>query len=259
MNCEDVTPVVLTWNEEPNLARCLERLRWAKRVVVVDSLSTDETKLVASRFANVSFLERRFDDHAAQWNFGLEAVTSPWVLSLDADYRVPETFSDELRALEPDEDVDAFLARFRYCVFGKALRGTLYPPRAALFRKARCSYENDGHTQRLVVKGGTGSLTSVIDHDDRKPLSRWFASQDKYALLEAGKLAAAHDGLRLQDRLRKWIVIAPALTFFYCLFYKLLIFDGWRGWFYTGQRVTAELMLSLHLLERKLKGEGDAG
>ena len=62
----DITPVILTYNEEPNLGRTLESLRWAPRVVVVDSGSTDATRAIAERFSNVAWFERRFDDFARQ-------------------------------------------------------------------------------------------------------------------------------------------------------------------------------------------------
>lgn len=249
-----VTPLVLTWNEAPNISRCLQRLAWAERVLVLDSGSTDETAPLVRQFPNAELHERVFDDHTTQWNHGLDLARTPWVLALDADYVLPEGFADEIRSLEPGGDHDAYFARFRYCIGGRPLRGALYPPRAVLFRKDRCHYVPDGHTQKLHIPGSAGMLRSMIDHDDRKPLSRWFVSQDHYAKLEAVKLwnTSASD-LRLQDRLRLTMVAAPVATFFYCLFVKGLIFDGWRGWFYTWQRVMAEVMLALRLLERKCR------
>ena len=254
--CDDITPVVLTANEAPNIARCLERLAWAKRVIVVDSLSTDGTAAIVALFPNAELHPRAFDNHTAQWNFGIDLVSTGWVLSLDADYVLPETFAVETEALTQREAVDAFFAKFRYVVAGRRLRGTLYPPRAVLFRKDRCRYEADGHTQRLRVDGPAAFLKSVIDHDDRKPLSRWLASQDKYAVLEADKLLAPDRGpLGLQDRLRLWMFPAPVLTLFYCLFARGLVLDGWRGWFYTWQRVLAEVILALRLIERRIEGK----
>jgi len=121
-----------------------------------------------------------------------------------------------------------------------------------LFRKDRCTYIQDGHTQLLKIPGRSGFLRTSILHDDRKPLSRWFVSQDHCVRLEAAKLETALTAsLRWQDRARKLMLVAPILTFFYCLFAKGLILDGWRGWFYTWQRVLAEVMLSLRLLEKK--------
>lgn len=251
MKLEDITPLVLTWNEAPNLARTLARLAWAREVVVLDSGSTDETREIAAQFSNVRFETRSFDDHTTQWNHGVDATRSPWVLSLDADYVLGPGFETELAGL--DGTADAYDAGFRYLIFGRALRGSLYPPRAVLFQKSRCRYVQDGHTQLLEVKGSLGHLSTLIDHDDRKPLTRWIVSQDKYASLEAGKLAAAdRSRLRMQDRLRLTCWAAVPASLIYTLLVKGTIWDGWRGWFYALQRVLAEMLLALRLIERRL-------
>jgi hypothetical protein len=99
-------------------------------------------------------------------------------------------------------------------------------------------------------------LKSPIHHDDRKPLTRWFWAQDRYALLEAEKLATADPAtLRLQDKLRLNVIYAPLVTLVYTLVVRGVILDGWRGWFYAFQRMAAEVMLSLRLLERKFTHE----
>jgi hypothetical protein len=196
---------------------------------------------------------RHFDCHTEQWNYAVDQVTTTWVLSLDADYVLTDSFVAEISSLDVPDDVDAIFAPFQYCVFGEPLRACLYPPRAVLFRKNRCRYEADGHTQLLAVKGKTLSAVAAIQHDDRKPLSRWFSSQDKYAGLEAEKLLACPLGeLRAQDRLRLRMIYAPLVTLAYTLLVRGVIWDGWRGWFYAFQRMLAELMLSLRLLEKKL-------
>lgn len=257
MNLDDITVVIPVFNEEPNLPRTLERLRWARRVILVDSFSTDGTADIAGRFPNVEVVDREYVDQTTKWTQGTEMAETPWVLGLDADYVLGQGFEDELRSLVTGDEVDAWHARFRYCVNGHPLRGTLYPPRAVLFRKSRCHFVQDGHTQVLVVQGGEKLLQTPIDHDDRKPLTRWFASQDHCARQEADKLStAAPATLRIQDRVRQWLVVAPVATLFYCLFAKGLILDGWHGWFYTWQRVLAEIMLSIRLLERKVQPRG---
>ncbi|MFN7564015.1 MAG: glycosyltransferase family 2 protein [Prosthecobacter sp.] len=253
MELELITPLVLTFNEEPNLRRCLGRLTWAKEVVVVDSGSKDATLDIAAEFPNVRVIVRPFDDHTTQWNFGLDCTNSNWVLTLDCDYVLSEGFEQELAALPAEPVCDAFFASFRYLIHGKALRGCLYPMRAVFFRKDRCRYIPDGHTQLLKISGPVLNLRSLINHDDRKPLSRWFASQAKYAALEAQKLLAApRASLRIQDRLRLtgWAAIPASLV--YTLLVKRVILDGWRGWYYSLQRILAEIMLTLEILERRI-------
>ena len=252
MQLTEITPLILTYNEELNLGRCLARLAWAREVMVVDSLSTDRTKEIATCFPNVRFLERRFDNHTAQWNFGLDQVKTDWVLSLDADYILSDGFEQELAALPPDADLAAYAASFRYCINGRPLRGTLYPARLALFRRAKCRYVQDGHTQLLRADGLTTALRTRILHDDRKPLSHWIWSQDRYAKLEAEKLSRTPSAeLGLNDRIRKTILLGPPVVFLYTLFVRGVILDGWAGWHYALQRALAETLLSLRLIEAK--------
>lgn len=251
-----ITPLILTYDEAPNLRRTLERLAWAERVVVIDSFSRDQTEAIARSFPNVVFLQRSFDNHTAQWNHGVDQVETEWVLSLDADYVVTDEFRDEIGRLRPEADVAAYYARFRYCVFGGKLRGTLYPSRAVLFRKSRCRYVQKGHTQVLEVEGRSETLQSRILHDDRKPLARWLASQQNYARLEAEKLLRASPReLSRADRLRRWIWPAAPTVFFYTLLCKGCLLDGWPGWYYVLQRTYFELLLSLELLDRRLRGD----
>ena len=256
MTLTSVTPLILTYNEETNIDRTLGRLTWAERVVVVDSYSEDETVDIATSHDNVDLVQREFDDHTSQWNYGLEQVDTEWVLSLDADYQVPATFVEELRILDPPFDLAGYRAMFTYCVYGEPLRGTLYPPRIVLFRPDRARYEQDGHTQRLPVNGPVEDLDALLYHDDRKPLSTWLDNQRRYARLEAEKLAETDD-VGLMDRLRA-LTLAPPLVFLYCLFVQGLILDGKAGWYYTLQRTYAEVLLALRLLDDELRQEADA-
>jgi glycosyltransferase involved in cell wall biosynthesis len=257
MNLSEITPLILTYNEAANIGRSLQQLSWARRVVVVDSGSTDATVEMARAFANVEVFHRPFDTHAAQWNFGLteSGIDTEWVLALDADYGIDETFVDELRLLVPGPQVAGYQAAFIYCLDGVALRGSLYPPVTVLFRRASGRYEQDGHTQRLALSGPVGRLSAKLRHDDRKSLQHWLPSQARYMALEAEKLRhMPWEKLDTIDRLRRLRVVAPAAIFLYCLFGKGLIFDGRAGLLYAMQRATAEMVLSLTLLREDLKG-----
>jgi len=249
----EVTVLILTANEAPNIGRTLGKLQRIRRVIVVDSFSDDRTLEIIRKHGSVELRQRHFDSHADQWNFGIDQVTSEWVLALDADYQLTDSFVSELETLSPSAAVDAYYVRFKYCIGGKALRGTLYPPRAVLFRRSRCRYEQHGHTQVLKIDGEYRWLRSSIYHDDRKPLSDWLKAQDRYAVLEAKHLLTKpiHQ-LNVADRLRRLILPAPLLVFLYTLFIKRSILDGWPGWYYVFQRTLAEALLSLRLVEAKL-------
>ena len=252
----DITPVILTLNEAANIGRTLSRLAWARRVVVVDSGSTDTTRDICASYPNVVFFFRAFTTHAEQWNWALEhtQIDGPWVLALDADYLVTDDFAAELRNINLHHpEVAGYRASFRYCIFGKPLRASLYPKVTVLFRRDKARYVQDGHTQRLAIAGPVCRLNSRLSHDDRKPLSSWLLAQDRYATLECAHLyATSWRQLSLQDKLRHMIVITPFLVPVYCLFVRGLAFSGLPGWHYTFQRCIAECILSIKLVEQRI-------
>lgn len=251
--------LILTKNEEPNLKRVLDKLTWLEKVVILDSFSTDTTLEIAAAYPNTVIEQRPFDTHGKQWNYGLSIVTSEWVLSLDADYVLTDDFIEETKRLVVSGTASAYESNFKFLVFGKPLLKDNTTPRPVLFRKSVCSYFDDGHTQRLRINGNTGKYSAYILHDDRKSLSRWLSNQDGYAIKECNKLVSS-DGkaLPLSSRIRKTKVLAPFIVFFYSLFVKGLIFNGWRGWHYTLQRTMVEIILALRLIEEeKLKQDKD--
>lgn len=255
---DDITPVILTLDEEPNIARTLSKLHWAREIVIVDSGSQDDTVRIASADPRVRVIQRKFDGHAEQWNFAISktGIKTNWILALDADFVLSESLIGELGALVPPADVFGYWARFIYCIEGQPLRATVYTPVTVLFRRYRAVYVQDGHTQRVTVDGKTAALAAVIYHDDRKSLSRWVASQNYYMRLEAQKLIKANSSsLSWTGRIRKLRVVAPFAMLFYCLFLKGLLLDGRAGLFYSFQRVFAELLLSLHLLRQDLSSQ----
>jgi len=256
MDPTSVTPLILTYNEEANIDRTLSRLTWAERVVIVDSYSEDATVEIAESYDNVDLVHREFDDHTSQWNYGLDQIDTEWVLSLDADYQVPSAFVEEVEGLQPDDELAGYRATFTYCVFGRPLRATLYPPRIVLFRNERARYVQDGHTQRLSVEGPVEEIETPLTHDDRKALSRWLDNQRQYARLEADALDAGGE-LSLPDRLRRTDVLGPLLVPLYCLFVKGLILDGWPGWYYTLQRTYAEVLLALVRVDAQLRDDSE--
>ncbi len=179
---------------------------------------------------------------------------NPWVLSLDADYVLPPEFHKEVQALDPPDGVRGYRTHFKYCIYGRALRASLYPPRTVLYRREAARYRDEGHGHRIQIEGDVLPLRTALLHDDRKPLGRWLDSRRRYAEREADHLQSA-GGVDLgpADRVRRWIVPAAPAVFFYTLFVKRCLLDGWPGYLYVLQRTYAEILLSLELLDRRLQ------
>lgn len=249
---DQITPVILTRDEEPNIERTLAKLTWASGIVLVDSFSTDATLDIARKFPNVHIVQRAIDTLAGQSNFGIAQASTPWVLLLDADYSVPSELVDELSELDPPAGVHAYTGGFRYAVNGHPLRGSLYPPRVVLLHREHTKVWQDGHAHRVLVEGETGTLEAKIIHDDRKSFARFVERQRHYMRQEAIKLRQANPlSLSVSGRIRKLIVVAPFAVLFQTLFVKGLIFDGLPGLRYVWERFIAELILSRELVRRR--------
>lgn len=252
---EQITPVVLTYNEAPNIGRTLERLRWARDIIVVDSFSHDDTLRLVSHFPQARVFQRTFDCLENQWNYALTEtdIDTEWVLALDADYVVTTELMREIQALDPPEATNGYWARFAYCVYGRPLRGSAYQPVIVLFRRSKAFYRQDGHAHRVVVSGRVEELHEIMLHDDWKPAARWLQSQGLYQRQEVDKLLSADPRqLSWPDRIRKQKFVSPFLALLYCLFIKRGILDGKAGLYYAFQRMLAETILAVYLLDQEL-------
>lgn len=253
---DKITPVLLTFNEAPNIARTLSHLGWAKDVVVVDSGSTDSTLHILQSFPRVRIHHRPFDNHPAQWHYAVQntGIRTEWILRLDADYQLSDEFIREMASLEPGASVAAYQVDFDYAVYSHRILSSLYPSKPVLLRQGRYSILDLGHTEGWIVQGSVGRLKSRIVHDDWKSMRDWVIAQIRYMQREEVKLRQKRTGLR--DWLRLHPPLMPVVVFFYCLFVKGLLFSGRAGIMYTLQRLTAETILALIILERRFFASG---
>jgi glycosyltransferase involved in cell wall biosynthesis len=255
---DHITPVILTFNEEANIDRTLSALRWAKRIVVVDSGSTDSTLAILAKDPRITVFSRRFDTHGKQWHFAINetGIQTDWVLRLDADYLVTPELRDEIARLDPAAPVGAYRIQFDYAVCGQRLRASLYPANTILFRAGHATSIDRGHTEVWTIEGPVGELKSRVLHDDRKRVTDWIMAQGRYVTREYSHLHAS-DHLRLTDAIRLRPPVMALLSFLYCLFFKGLIFDGRAGLFYSLQRLLVETALALIVLENDLTPKHD--
>ena len=251
---EHVTPVVLAFNEEANLARTLDSLRWAKRVLVVDSGSTDATLAIASSYPNVYVVTHAFEDHGSQWAHAVDhpAITTPYVLALDADMALGDGLLGELERRVLTPGLAGAVIGFEYRVGGRALLGSLYPPDLRLFDRTRVRVMQVGHTQRFEVSGSVVRLRARLVHDDRKPLERFVASQMGYSAYEHRRISRG-EALRFRDRLRRWGLMSPAV---FLLAYMRAggVFRHRAALRYAHERSLYEVLLALRLMEGPCAG-----
>lgn len=255
---DQVTPILLTYNESPNLARTLEALQWARRVVVLDSGSQDNTEAIARRFPNTAWFTRPFDSHGAQWQHGISetGIGTPYLLALDADMRPTESLLDEISTHFLPGGYAAGTIAFEYWMLGRPLAGSLYPAQLRLMRTDLARSWQEGHTHVFGADGPHYRLRSHLIHDDRKPLEGWLRSQWQYAVLESRRIGHGPVA-QLKDQLRVWGVM-PLVAGSLAYLKAGGPFYGAPARAYAYERMLFETLLARTLLEGRQTVSPDA-
>ncbi len=161
---EKVSVIVTTYNEEVNIAGCLESVQWADEVLLVDSYSTDRTLEIAAGY-DVKVLQREYFGSAAQKNWSIDRVSHDWVLIIDADERVPPPLAAEiLRTLATPQQVNGFSIRRENIFIDKVVRhsGWSTDKVVRLFRRLMPTTD-DYHGAAFFFKmGGRISATPLM-------------------------------------------------------------------------------------------------
>lgn len=196
----DITILILTMNEEENLPKALESVKgFARRVVVVDSGSTDRTVEIA-RAAGADVYENPWVNYADQFNWGLDNtdIDTTWTFRLDADEQVlPEL----ARFLEEDlenvgADIDGIEIRRRMYFLGRWIRhGGIYPNyMVRIFRSGAVRCELALMDEHMVVHGGVHRVNADIKDDNAKQLRWWMAKHNWYSDREVYDIFDRADG-----------------------------------------------------------------
>jgi glycosyltransferase involved in cell wall biosynthesis len=179
--------VILTLDEEANIADCIASVRWADRVVVFDSFSRDHTVELAQS-AGAEVIQRRFENYAQQRNAALDAVEADWILFVDADERSSPEQAAEIRALIAEGRHNGFwIPRHNY-IFGRLTRHTGWYPdyQMRLLRRDRARYDPERPVHELVILDGEpGYLTVPFVHYNYRSVAQFRQKQSRYAHYDA--------------------------------------------------------------------------
>lgn len=194
MNKLDLTTIILVYNEEIHIRRCLENVcPFSQKVIVVDSPSTDRTVEICKEFDNVEVVVHKYPgNQAEQFNWALDNlnIDTEWILRLDADEYLFSELIEEIQLTIPSlsTNITALsLPRVR-AFMGKRLKhGIVESVRLVrCFRKGKARYEQRLMDEQLVVlEGETIELEGLFIDDNRMPLGAFIAKHNDYALREA--------------------------------------------------------------------------
>ena len=224
-----ISVVIITFNEERNIARCLVSLGGvADEIIVVDSFSTDATKKKCKRH-QVKWFQHAFESHIQQKNYALSLASNEWVLSLDAD----EALSDELRKsileMKKLEGLDAWELKRLTNFCGKWIRHAGWYPdtKVRLWKKSMAEWGGQNPHDRVVLKPNTkvGQLSGDLFHYSFYSLAEHVQQIQKFSSIAA---ESAYANGKRANFVRN-VLIGPAFTFFKKFLLQAGFLDGYFG------------------------------
>lgn len=232
----DLTVVIMTYNEEKNIGNCIKPiLSIAKRIIVVDSFSTDKTQIIA-RELGAEVIEKECVSLSDKFMYALttQNIATKWVMRLDADeYMTPDSANEleELCNSNENTDVNGIVVRFVNCFLGKELRhGGAYPfLKMVCFKPGKAEIEKRQQDEHIyVTEGRTVEMKHDTVHYDYKGLSKyinkhnWYSSREVLDYIESKSTSQYNEKLEPKARIKRKVK--------YGIYYKLPI--GIRAWLY---------------------------
>jgi len=277
----DVAVIVLTHNEERNIAQALDSVSgWANEIFVLDSFSTDRTLEIVRPYG-CHVAQHRFESYSKQRNHALDhlPIRSEWVLFLDADEWLPDPLKQEISTiLATAPEANGFAINRRLIWMGRWIRRGYYPSWILrLFRRGKGRCEDREVNEHLIVEGRTEQLQHHFIHEDRKGVTEWIAKHNTYATLEAQSLLLAEPeptsrgiDARLfgdQAQRKRWLrhrvwnrlppLVRPFLYFTSRYILKGGFLDGRQAFIYHFlQALWFRLLIDIKYLELKRQGGG---
>jgi glycosyltransferase involved in cell wall biosynthesis len=226
MSMPKISAIIITYNEEKNIRRCLSSVDWADEIVVVDSGSTDDTKKIASEFTQKVF-DIKWEGFGKAKDFAKDKATYQWILSLDADEVVTEDLRKEIQSvIKSDKTFDGYYIPRRSNFLGKWIRhGGWYPDHVLrLFKKDKAKFNHSMVHEKVEVEGKIGYLRNDLLHHTDPNFDHYLGKLNKYTSVGAEEL--------FRNGKRAWffdLIFRPLAVFLKMYFAKGGFLDGPHG------------------------------
>lgn len=204
-----ISVVINTLNEEKNITRALESVKWADEIVVCDMYSEDKTVEIAKKLgAQVIFYKKEGYVEPAR-NFAISKATGSWILVLDADEEIPESLAKRLKDLANGmKRIDYVEIPRKNFIFGRWMKASRWWPdyHIRFFRAGKVKWGNGIHSKPKSEGEGitlTADENWAITHRNYNSLSQYIMRMDRYTTIQARELVAGGYKFRWQDLIQK--------------------------------------------------------
>ncbi len=269
----EITAIILTYNEENNIRRCLSHLTWTDRIILVDSGSTDNTVEYAKEFG-CDIYYNPWPGFAEQRNWAIDHtdIKTQWVLFIDGDEEVTPAMQEEIVYTLKNTDFDAFYICYKVIFLGRWVKRSsdfpVWHPRIVRTGYVRFRNAITSHGETWDVDGEAGYIReSYIHYSFSKGLSFWFEKHNRNSSMECDafftikkSVTEAICGILDRDKHKRhqalrefsyYLPFRPFFRFFYQLIIKGGFLDGPAGWTYCSLYLVYEIMISAKIREKK--------
>lgn len=221
-----ISAVIITLNEEANIRRCLEGVRWADEIIIVDSGSTDGTLDICKEYGCLVF-NHEWEGYSRQKNFAIALAKNDWVLSLDADEEItPELAKEIISGVATENPADAYVMPRSSLFLARWMRhGGWYPDRQLrLFKRGTGTFKDVPMHEYIIMRDGSARierLRNPLRHYTYPTVADFVKRADSYTTIEAEAMLA--EG-RVPRHLILTLMTVFPLKFLETYAYK----GGWR-------------------------------
>ena len=223
----NLSVLILAKNEENNIKDCLNSVKFADDVVVIDDFSTDKTKAIAEAMGARVIQRAMAGDFGGQQTFAIQQAQAPWILILDADERISEPLAKEiLEAVAANEQYAYWIQRENKFHFNHATHGVLRPDWVCRLMPTKDTYVEGYVHQAIITPYPRKNLKHVMYHYTYDNWNQYFNKFNNYTSLSAEKYKKAGKSVHFIPD----IVIRPLWAFLKVYIFEGGFLDGKMGW-----------------------------
>lgn len=254
-----ISAVITAKNEEQKIAECLQSVKWADEIIVVDDESTDKTRKIAQKFTNKIFQHKSSGYVEPVRNFAISKATGDWILLVDADEIIPESLEKKLREISLIERHASYISIPRKnVIFGKWIKNSGWWPdyQIRFFKKGSLVWPSEIHKQP-ELSGDTFTLEAreeySLHHNHYRTISEYLQRMNRYTDVEAKEFIKSKKDFMWTDLITK-----PFNEFLSRFFARGGYRDGLHGLVLSGLQAISMFVVSLKIWENRGFVEVDA-
>lgn len=248
---QKLSVTIICFNEENNIKACLDSVKWADEIIVVDSGSTDRTKEIALTFDNVKFYSEKWNGFAKQRLKSISLSNNEWIFAIDADERCSNDLKEEITESIGKNIFNAFKIPRKSYFLGKWVKHCGWYPdyKIRLFKKNSIEVSDRLVHEGYITKEKIGTLKNDLIHYTAQSIKEYTDKVNIYSSLQA------------QEKFSKkkakyyYLIFSPLLAFFKSFILKKGILNGLTGLLVSYFHMTTNILTIMKIIEMDKKNE----